>query len=42
MSCCHENDCFEFMLRALSALHLTEAGWNNLNFSITVEVEVAK
>ena len=21
MSCCHENDCFEFMLRALSALH---------------------
>ena len=21
---------------------LTEAGWNNLNFSITVEVEVAK
>ena len=29
--CYYENDCFEFMLRALSAL--IKASWKNLNFS---------
>ena len=42
MSCCHENNCFECMLRALSALHWLRPIGITWNFSITVEVEVAK
>ena len=42
MSCCHENNCFECMLRALSALHWLRPVGITWNFSIAVEVEVAK
>ena len=42
MSCYHENECFQFMLRALSALHLLRPVCNNVNFSLTVEIEVVK
>ena len=42
MSCYHENECFQFMLRALSALHLLRPVCNNVNYPVTVEIEVAK
>ena len=42
MSCCHENNCFQCMLCALSALHWLRSVGMTWNFSITVEVEVDK
>ena len=40
MSCYHENNCFQCMLRALSALHWLRPVGITWNLSITVEVEV--